>query len=77
MSGKTLLMKRLQGEEIDEATHTVPTNGTNLFTIRNDDGHFEVVVRELGGSMAPIWKHYFSRVRALRTIFLMFYLMFI
>ncbi|XP_015511597.1 ADP-ribosylation factor-like protein 16 [Neodiprion lecontei] len=62
-SGKTLLMKSLQREDIDEATQTVPTNGTNMFTIRNDDGHFEAVIRELGGSMAPIWKHYFTRVR--------------
>lgn len=66
MSGKTLLMKSLQGENIDEATHTVPTNGTNMFTIRNDDGHFEVVIRELGGSMAPIWKQYFTRVSSIQ-----------
>ncbi|XP_012255306.2 ADP-ribosylation factor-like protein 16 [Athalia rosae] len=63
MSGKTLLLKCLQHKEIDEATHTVPTNGTNMFTIRNDNGHFEVVIRELGGVVAPIWKHYFLRVR--------------
>lgn len=63
-SGKTLLMKRLQGEEIDEATQTVPTNGVNLFTIKNSDGHFDMVVKEVGGSMAPIWKHYFDKVSA-------------
>ncbi|KAH0537823.1 ADP-ribosylation factor-like protein 16 [Cotesia glomerata] len=62
-SGKTLLMKRLQGDEkIDDASHTVPTNGINLFTIKSDDGHFDIIVREIGGSMAPIWHHYFDRV---------------
>lgn len=56
-------MKRLQGgEEIDDASHTVPTNGVNLFTIRSKDGHFDMIIREIGGSMAPIWKHYYDRV---------------
>ncbi|KAK0087323.1 hypothetical protein PV325_001263 [Microctonus aethiopoides] len=63
-SGKTLLMKKLQGDcDIDDAYQTVPTNGVNLYTIRSKDGHFDMVVREIGGSMAPIWKHYFDRVR--------------
>ncbi|XP_015591041.1 ADP-ribosylation factor-like protein 16 [Cephus cinctus] len=61
-SGKTFLLKRLHGDSIDVATPTVPTNGMNLFTIKNSDGHFDMIVRELGGSMAPIWKHYFDRV---------------
>ncbi|XP_012275587.1 ADP-ribosylation factor-like protein 16 [Orussus abietinus] len=65
-SGKTLLMKRLHGDEIDETTNTVATNGTNLFAIKHEDetgrGR-EIIVRELGGSMAPIWKHYFDGVR--------------
>ena len=65
-SGKTLLMKQLQGgDDIDDASHTVPTNGINLFTIRSSDGRFDIIVREIGGSMAPIWKHYFDRVRLL------------
>ncbi|XP_044012093.1 ADP-ribosylation factor-like protein 16 [Aphidius gifuensis] len=62
-SGKTLLMKKLQGDEqIDEASHTVPTNGLNLFTIKNKDGHFSTVIKEIGGNMSPIWKHYFDKV---------------
>ncbi|KAG7202571.1 hypothetical protein KM043_009767 [Ampulex compressa] len=62
-SGKTLLMKCLQGDEIDDATHTVPTNGINLFTINNNTGEFDMIIREIGGSMAPIWKHYFDKVQ--------------
>lgn len=62
-SGKTLLMKSLQGDNIDEATHTVPTNGINLFTVKNDSGEFDMVIKEIGGNMAPIWKHYFDKVK--------------
>ncbi|KAI4485395.1 PREDICTED: ADP-ribosylation factor-like protein 16 [Polistes canadensis] len=61
-SGKTLLLKRLQGDEIDDATHTVPTNGINLFTIKNNTGEFDIIVREIGGNMAPIWKYYYDKV---------------
>lgn len=61
-SGKTLLMKSLQRDEIDDATYTVPTNGINLFTVKNDTGEFDMVIKEIGGSMAPIWKHYFDKV---------------
>lgn len=61
-SGKTFLMKRLQGDEIDNATHTVSTNGINLFTIKNSTGEFDMIIKEIGGSMAPIWKHYFEKV---------------
>lgn len=62
-SGKTLLMKSLQGDELDEATHTVPTNGINLFTVKNDTGEYDMVIKEIGGNMAPIWKHYFEKVK--------------
>jgi ADP-ribosylation factor-like protein 1 len=61
-SGKTLLLKNLSGEEIDEATSTVQTDGVNFFNIRNADGRFELEIREIGGSMTPIWKHHFDRV---------------
>lgn len=61
-SGKTLLMKSLQGDEIDDATYTVATNGINLFTVKNGTGEFDMVIKEIGGSMAPIWKHYFDKV---------------
>ncbi|XP_076164791.1 ADP-ribosylation factor-like protein 16 [Ptiloglossa arizonensis] len=61
-SGKTFLMKRLQGDEIDDATHTVSTNGINHFTIKNNTGEFDIIIKEIGGSMAPIWKHYFDKI---------------
>lgn len=61
-SGKTFLMKRLQGDGTDDATHTVSTNGINLFTVKNKAGEFDMVIKEIGGSMAPIWKHYFDKV---------------
>ncbi|XP_078035469.1 ADP-ribosylation factor-like protein 16 [Augochlora pura] len=62
-SGKTFLMKRLQGDEMDEATHTVNTNGINLFTIKNNTGEFDMIVKEIGGDMTPIWKFHFSKIR--------------
>lgn len=55
-------MKSLQGDEIDEATHTVPTNGINIYTVKNDTGEFDMAIKEIGGNMAPIWKHYFDKV---------------
>ncbi|XP_001606840.1 ADP-ribosylation factor-like protein 16 [Nasonia vitripennis] len=61
-SGKTLLLKNLRGDSIDEANSTVQTNGINLFNVRNSDRHFELVIREIGGSMAPIWRHHLDRV---------------
>jgi len=61
-SGKTLLMKSLQGDEIGDATHTVPTNGINIYTVKNNTGEFDMVIKEIGGNMAPIWKHYFDKV---------------
>ncbi|XP_033328193.2 ADP-ribosylation factor-like protein 16 [Megalopta genalis] len=62
-SGKTFLMKRLQGDEMDDATHTVNTNGINLFTIKNNTGEFDMIVKEIGGDMAPIWKFHFNKIR--------------
>lgn len=61
-SGKTLLLKNLRGDSIDDANSTVQTNGINLFNVRNSDRHFELVIREIGGSMAPIWRHHLDRV---------------
>jgi ADP-ribosylation factor-like protein 1 len=70
-SGKTLLLKRLQSPEVNEGTSTVETVGSNMVHIprklvgekgRNkagDDKDF-MVVREIGGSIAPLWPSYFS-----------------
>ncbi|XP_076235143.1 ADP-ribosylation factor-like protein 16 [Calliopsis andreniformis] len=62
-SGKSFLMKRLQGDDIDDATQTVSTNGINLFTVKNSTREFDMIIKEIGGSMAPIWKHYFDKIR--------------
>ncbi|XP_058803132.1 ADP-ribosylation factor-like protein 16 [Phymastichus coffea] len=61
-SGKTLLLRKLRGDDIDDATSVVQTNGINLFMIRSNDKQFELEIREIGGSMAPIWKHHLDRV---------------
>lgn len=61
-SGKTLLLKKLQTiSSVDNTTTSVPTVGTNMFSIRiNDNVH---QVRELGGEMAPIWHKYFTDIK--------------
>ncbi|XP_067938096.1 ADP-ribosylation factor-like protein 16 [Watersipora subatra] len=70
-SGKTRFSKQLQeylstGHVVCEADlqPTVPTVGTNMTTL-----HFSrkdtVEMRELGGSMAPIWKKYYKESNAI------------
>lgn len=60
-SGKTFLLKCLQNaESIDNTTTAVPTVGTNLFNINSEGKCY--VIRELGGSMAPLWSTYFRNV---------------
>ncbi|KAG8565135.1 hypothetical protein GDO81_012731 [Engystomops pustulosus] len=62
--GKTLLMKRLQklctrdSPDLGDAPPTQPTVGTNLtdLTIQRTC----VTVREVGGSMVPIWPSYYK-----------------
>lgn len=61
-SGKTLLLKKLQNiNSVDNTTTSVPTIGTNMFSIRINDVQHEV--RELGGEMAPIWSKYFAYIK--------------
>uniref|UniRef100_A0A1B6FG25 ADP-ribosylation factor-like protein 16 n=2 Tax=Cuerna arida TaxID=1464854 RepID=A0A1B6FG25_9HEMI len=61
-SGKSLLLRRLQDRHVvDHTTATVPTVGTNLVTVPLPD-HTQVTIRELGGSMAPLWHHYFQNI---------------
>lgn len=69
--GKTLLLKRLQnfhnGKEIcklGEIPSTIPTVGTNLVNVPVGKKQ-EVVVRELGGCMCPIWHSYLKDLSAL------------
>lgn len=59
-SGKTLLLKSLQNEKIDNTTTAVPTVGTNIFNIKTEGKEF--VIRELGGTMAPLWSMYFNGI---------------
>lgn len=57
-SGKTLLLKKLQNvNSVDQTTSSVSTVGTNIFTIKNGDK--QILIRELGGVMAPLWSKYF------------------
>ncbi|KAM4033808.1 ADP-ribosylation factor-like protein 16 isoform 1-T2 [Anomaloglossus baeobatrachus] len=66
--GKTLLTKRLQklcGKEspdLGDVPPTQPTVGTNLtdLTIQRT----RVTVREVGGSMVPIWPSYYTDCRS-------------
>ncbi|XP_038598846.1 ADP-ribosylation factor-like protein 16 [Tachyglossus aculeatus] len=70
--GKTLLVKRLQkltsGEtkgDLGDPPPTQPTVGTNLtdLMVRR-----KMVVRELGGRMAPIWSSYYGDARAIMFV---------
>ena len=57
-SGKTLLLKRLQDEEVDETSTSIPTIGTNIFTIKCEN--ILVEIREVGGTIAPLWSKYYN-----------------
>ncbi|XP_057670766.1 ADP-ribosylation factor-like protein 16 isoform X1 [Diorhabda carinulata] len=60
-SGKTLLLKSLKNSSnVDSTTTAVPTNGTDIINIKIEDTSYQI--RELGGSMAPIWPKYFTNV---------------
>lgn len=60
-SGKTLLLKRLQNVDVDKTCSSIPTIGTNLFQIRIDS--YILDIRELGGTIAPLWPKYLKRAR--------------
>lgn len=67
-SGKTLLLKKLkQRNSVDETSCTIPTTGLNVTNLKYLDkasGTFkEYIIRELGGSMAPIWHKYYNGVK--------------
>jgi ADP-ribosylation factor family. len=42
-------------------TSTVPTVGTNIVRFRFENQK-EVIVREVGGAMAPIWESYYNGI---------------
>ncbi|RZC35642.1 ADP-ribosylation factor-like protein 16 [Asbolus verrucosus] len=61
-SGKTLLLKKLQNiEKVDTTATSVPTVGTNMFTIKADNEIYQI--RELGGVMSPLWPKYFDGIQ--------------
>lgn len=57
-SGKTLLLKRLQNEQVDETSTSIPTIGTNIFTLKYEGVWVEI--REVGGTIAPLWSKYYN-----------------
>ncbi|ROT70911.1 hypothetical protein C7M84_010785 [Penaeus vannamei] len=62
-SGKTLLLRRLLNlNKPDISMTTVPTVGVNIVTLQVPE-MLPINIRELGGSMAPIWHNYYSGVR--------------
>lgn len=66
-SGKTLLLRKLQYlHAVDETTTAVPTVGTNMFHLKR--GNIQLVVRELGGIMAPIWPKYFANLNKIMYV---------
>lgn len=77
-SGKTLLLNTLQDpESVNDTTHSVPTVGTNIFTIKmpvadgekkNSNAKKYIQIRELGGTMAPMWKNYYDGVEKIMYV---------
>ncbi|CAH0392028.1 unnamed protein product [Bemisia tabaci] len=61
-SGKTALLKKLSGnKDTDEYSSTVPTVGTSLTTIKIKEQQ-KIIIRELGGEMAPLWHQYYDGI---------------
>ncbi|XP_022204609.2 ADP-ribosylation factor-like protein 16 [Nilaparvata lugens] len=64
-SGKTLLLKKLQsGNSVDETSSSVATVGIDLITLRYQENQKNkaIVIREIGGLMAPIWNRYYDGI---------------
>ncbi|XP_068250110.1 ADP-ribosylation factor-like protein 16 [Palaemon carinicauda] len=62
-TGKTLLLRRLLNlTKPDLSLTTVPTVGVNIVTLIEPE-KLPIDIRELGGSMAPIWHNYYGGVR--------------
>ncbi|XP_071524116.1 ADP-ribosylation factor-like protein 16 isoform X2 [Panulirus ornatus] len=63
-TGKTLLLRRLANlNKPDISLTTVPTVGLNIATIPREAEFPSINIRELGGSMAPIWPSYYTGVK--------------
>ncbi|KAL7648110.1 UNVERIFIED_CONTAM: hypothetical protein RMT77_000011 [Armadillidium vulgare] len=61
-SGKTLLLKQIISQEKLVDTKTIPTVGVNLYKICQPEKK-PIYIRELGGSMAPIWHSYYRGIQ--------------
>lgn len=83
-AGKTHLLSSLQHPgSVNSTSHSVPTVGTNIFSIRLPDKKAETVktggvkksavrrtvsVREVGGTMAPMWPNYLGDVEKIMYV---------
>nr|CAI5839315.1 unnamed protein product [Callosobruchus analis] len=55
------MLKKLQNDDsIDDTTTAVPTMGVNLFSVKVNQKEYQI--RELGGTMAPLWPKYYEGV---------------
>lgn len=67
-AGKTLLLRKLQRRaEIDETTCSVPTVGTSFYKLKLQNNR-SIIIRELGGSIAPLWHHYYRSVKSIMFV---------
>ncbi|XP_047485123.1 ADP-ribosylation factor-like protein 16 [Penaeus chinensis] len=67
-TGKTLLLRRMLNlNKPDISMTTVPTVGVNIVTLQVPE-MLPINIRELGGSMAPIWHNYYSGVKKLMYV---------
>lgn len=65
-TGKTMLIKKLQKVDVIDNTYSsVPTIGTNIFRINMPEKGKNccLYIREIGGEMSPIWRHYFDNIK--------------
>ncbi|XP_066143759.1 ADP-ribosylation factor-like protein 16 [Euwallacea fornicatus] len=60
-SGKSLLLKKIKNPDyVDKTTTSVPTVGTDIQNLRIDEKLY--TIREVGGTLAPLWPKYFADV---------------
>mmetsp|Transcript_39255 Transcript_39255/g.100606 ORF Transcript_39255/g.100606 Transcript_39255/m.100606 type:complete len:177 (-) Transcript_39255:399-929(-) len=61
-AGKTTILKKLADED---ASHTMPTQGFNIKSVKQDG--FDLNMWDIGGqrSIRPYWRNYFERTDAL------------
>ena len=78
-SGKTLLLNNLQSPgSINYTSHSVPSIGTNMFNIKlvhpketesnKKNSKKFISIREIGGTMAPMWKNYLNNVEKIMYV---------